>query len=133
MRIEYDRSDIKSTINAALLSAKACRTSIYIELTFDGFHITQKRPPRYQPHFQVTPIGAIKFFNVDKMRRNLVRVCCSKFHKGDRVFGEKPPYGDKSETHGFCESCFEKEMDELEKIGRLRPGWKERFEKPESW
>jgi len=132
MRIKYDRSDIKSTINAAILSAKTCVTSIYVEPTAYGFHITQKRPPKYQSHFQVSPMGAIKFFS-GEMRHNLVRICSSKFHKGDRVFGEKPPYEDKSETHGFCESCFEKEMDELEKIGRLKPGWRERFEKPESW
>ena len=32
----------------------------------------------------------------------MIRVCC----KCKRVFGEKEPYEDKSETHGFCDPCF---------------------------
>ena len=41
----------------------------------------------------------------------MIRVCCSHFHVGDKVFGKKKPFGDNSETHGFCFSCFKKEMD----------------------
>ncbi len=57
----------------------------------------------------------------------MVRVCCSKFHKGDPVFGEKAPYEDESLTHGFCEVCFEKEMEEIEKMGHLKKGWREEW------
>ncbi len=34
----------------------------------------------------------------------MIRVCawCKK------VIGQKPPFEDKSETHGMCESCFSK-------------------------
>lgn len=40
----------------------------------------------------------------------MIRVCVSNFHVGDRVFGEKEPLVDHSQTHGFCNPCFEKEM-----------------------
>ena len=46
----------------------------------------------------------------------MIRVCCSGFHKGDRRFGEKPPFENVSETHGFCDPCLQKEMTKLNKI-----------------
>jgi len=45
----------------------------------------------------------------------MIRVCCSSFHIGDRKFGEKLPMEDKSETHGFCFSCFAKEKEDIER------------------
>lgn len=47
----------------------------------------------------------------------MIRVCCSVFHKGEKIFGYKEPFEDTSETHGYCELCFEKE---IEKIKLLR-------------
>ncbi len=40
------------------------------------------------------------------------RVCsyCKK------VYGEKEPYEDKSETHGACDKCYEIELKKLEEI-----------------
>lgn len=59
----------------------------------------------------------------------MIRICSSKLHKGSPVFGEKPPYEDKSSTHGFCPSCFELEMEELERKGYIgndrREEWRE--------
>lgn len=57
----------------------------------------------------------------------MIRVCvvCKK------VFGEKPPYEDKSVTHGICEICFPKEMErmrrELEEIKRDKK-WEKKSE-----
>ena len=56
----------------------------------------------------------------------MVRVCYSPFHKGDPIFGEKAPYEDKSLTHGLCPSCFELEMEEIEKMGRAKD-WREEW------
>lgn len=48
------------------------------------------------------------------------RICCSIFHKGDCFFGEKEPLENKVETHGYCDTCFPREMEmamkELERI-----------------
>ena len=44
----------------------------------------------------------------------MVRVCCSSHHVGDRVFGEKEPIEDRSETHGFCGDCFRLELADVE-------------------
>ena len=46
----------------------------------------------------------------------MIRICCSEFHEGDRVFGEKEPMENKSETHGFCFSCLEKELEKIKKL-----------------
>lgn len=58
---------------------------------------------------------------------NMIRVCYSKFHKGSQIFGEKPPYEDKSYTHGLCETCFDLEMEELERMGRISSDWREDY------
>jgi hypothetical protein len=57
----------------------------------------------------------------------MIRICCSKFHKGDPIFGEKPPYENKDYTHGFCPSCFELEMEELERGGHIGSDWREEW------
>ena len=44
----------------------------------------------------------------------MIRVCC----KCKKVFGEKEPYEDKSETHGFCDPCF----------AEWKTGWEEKNE-----
>jgi hypothetical protein len=61
------------------------------------------------------------------MEESMIRICCSKYHIGDRKFGEKEPIEDKSLTHGFCPRCFEleaKDVDEVqkqfEKVGSTR-------------
>jgi nitroimidazol reductase NimA-like FMN-containing flavoprotein (pyridoxamine 5'-phosphate oxidase superfamily) len=36
----------------------------------------------------------------------MIRVCC----ECKKVFGEKEPLEDRSETHGICEKCFPKVM-----------------------
>jgi len=54
----------------------------------------------------------------------MIRVCCSRFHWGDKVFGEKEPFGNKEETHGFCENCFRLEteyvMEQQEKMREMK-------------
>lgn len=40
----------------------------------------------------------------------MIRVCC----ECNKVFGEKEPFDDRSETHGICEECFPKTMKRLE-------------------
>ncbi len=44
------------------------------------------------------------------------RICYSVYHSGPRQFGEKEPILDQTETHGLCDSCFLREMEEVEKI-----------------
>ncbi len=44
----------------------------------------------------------------------MIRICCSSFHTGEKIFGEKEPLEDKSETHGFCPDCLRKEMMNVE-------------------
>ena len=44
----------------------------------------------------------------------MIRVCCSSHHIGDRVFGEKEPIEDQSETHGYCDGCFRLELADVE-------------------
>jgi hypothetical protein len=46
----------------------------------------------------------------------MIRVCCSKYHIGDRVFGEKEPIEDRSLTHGFCPQCFILEARDVERV-----------------
>jgi hypothetical protein len=48
----------------------------------------------------------------------MIRICYSKFHIGDRKFGEKEPLEDKRATHGLCGPCFEKEMGVIEETKR---------------
>jgi hypothetical protein len=43
----------------------------------------------------------------------MLRICCSIFHVGPRVFGEKPPFENREETHGFCPACFTLELQEV--------------------
>ena len=50
----------------------------------------------------------------------MIRVCFSTYHIGNRIFGEKKPLKDKSETHGLCEDCFKIEMAELEQRNQIR-------------
>ena len=45
----------------------------------------------------------------------MIRVCCSELHVGKKVFGEKEPFEDKSETHGFCNPCFRLELEKATK------------------
>lgn len=56
----------------------------------------------------------------------MIRVCYSKHHIGDRKFGEKAPFEDKSETSGVCEECFPKEMENIRATQKLLKdlGWK---------
>ena len=56
----------------------------------------------------------------------MIRICYSEHHQGDRKFGEKPPYDDKSETGGLCDACFEFERIEIQRaLKKLRDaGWK---------
>lgn len=44
----------------------------------------------------------------------MIRVCYSIHHVGNRKFGEKEPLEDKRETHGLCDSCFEKEIQDIQ-------------------
>jgi hypothetical protein len=55
----------------------------------------------------------------------MIRSCCSDHHIGDRIFGEKEPFEDKSETHGYCDPCFELEKIEIQiALKKLRDaGW----------
>lgn len=41
----------------------------------------------------------------------MIRVCMVC----DKIFGEKPPYEDRSYTHGICDECFPKEIERLKK------------------
>jgi len=47
----------------------------------------------------------------------MIRVCYSEIHFGDRIFGEKEPFEDRSETHGLCDGCLKLE---LERIGKRK-------------
>jgi hypothetical protein len=52
----------------------------------------------------------------------MIRICTSAEHVGDRVFGEKEPFEDRSETHGYCPKCFPLEMAKIEEeLARLDP------------
>lgn len=42
------------------------------------------------------------------------RICYSKFHVGDRFYGEKEPFDNQDETHGFCPHCLALELQKLE-------------------
>jgi hypothetical protein len=45
----------------------------------------------------------------------MIRICYSKFHTGDRKFGEKEPFEDRRETHGVCNDCFPLEKEDIRK------------------
>lgn len=40
----------------------------------------------------------------------MIRRCCAC----KKVFGEKEPFEDKSETHGYCDPCFEAWRTEID-------------------
>lgn len=44
-----------------------------------------------------------------------MKICYSKFHRGDRKYGEKEPLEDKSETHGVCSLCWPLELKHIKK------------------
>ena len=56
----------------------------------------------------------------------MIQACYSKHHIGDRKYGEKEPLKDRSETHGICDACFPREMEDIRAAQkRLREaGWK---------
>jgi hypothetical protein len=43
----------------------------------------------------------------------MLRVCCSDYHVGERLIGEKEPLEDRSETHGYCETCLKLELKDM--------------------
>lgn len=58
----------------------------------------------------------------------MIRICYSKFHTGDRKFGEKEPFENKKETGGICPKCLPLEkaviqeyIDKLEGRFVVRP------------
>lgn len=55
----------------------------------------------------------------------MIRICCSKHHQGNKVFGEKEPFENKDETHGYCDECFKLETVEIQiALQKLRDaGW----------
>jgi len=42
-------------------------------------------------------------------------ICCSTFHQGDRLIGEKPPFSDPQESHGLCPDCLKKEEEKFDR------------------
>lgn len=51
----------------------------------------------------------------------MIQICYSKHHVGDRKYGEKDPLEDRSETHGICDPCFPREMEDIRAVQkRLR-------------
>jgi len=40
--------------------------------------------------------------------------CCSKFHIGPRFIKEKDPLEDNNVSHGFCLTCYDRELAEVE-------------------
>ncbi len=58
----------------------------------------------------------------------MIRVC----YRCKKVYGEKAPLDDKTETHGLCETCFpidlaetKAKVEELRKKGFLKPAPKQ--------
>ncbi len=49
----------------------------------------------------------------------MIQWCCSKFHFGDRVFGEKEPLDDRRKTHGICRDCFQKECENMKRQAEM--------------
>lgn len=59
------------------------------------------------------------------------RICCSIYHSGDRLFGEKFPFDNPEETHGICPFCFPLELktieEESEKLNQREINGKEKI------
>ncbi len=45
----------------------------------------------------------------------MYRRCCSHYHVGNKIMGEKFPLEDKSFTDGYCKPCAEKEIEKIER------------------
>lgn len=43
----------------------------------------------------------------------MIQICYSKFHQGNRKYGEKEPLHEKSETHGVCDRCWPLELEHI--------------------
>ena len=50
----------------------------------------------------------------------MIRVCFSIHHVGNRVFGEKEPLDDRSETHGLCPDCLPKDLADFNRIDDIK-------------
>jgi len=52
----------------------------------------------------------------------MIRICM-RCHK---VMGEKEPFEDKSETHGYCDPCLKIELRKIRRIQKKmrKEGWK---------
>jgi len=46
----------------------------------------------------------------------MIRICC----RCKKVMGEKAPFEDKTETHGYCDPCLAIVLEEMKK---LRETW----------
>jgi hypothetical protein len=44
------------------------------------------------------------------------RICCSEYHVGQRYYGDKEPFENQDETHGFCDSCLPLELKKIEEV-----------------
>lgn len=44
----------------------------------------------------------------------MIRQCC----QCGKIYGEKPPFEDRSITSGFCEKCFREKMEEIRDRGK---------------
>lgn len=42
----------------------------------------------------------------------MIQICC----RCKKKYGEKRPYKDKTETTGFCHTCFATELAEIKKL-----------------
>ncbi len=52
----------------------------------------------------------------------MVRVCLSCFRK----YGEKEPFEDRTETHGYCDECFSRILSKrARRVSSLSEGKKE--------
>ncbi len=40
--------------------------------------------------------------------------------KCQKVLGEKPPYEDRSPTHGYCDPCLKEELKNVKKTERSK-------------
>ncbi len=43
-------------------------------------------------------------------------ICCSAFHVGDRHVGDKEPFENQEETHGYCPGCLPLELIKIEEV-----------------
>jgi hypothetical protein len=58
-RIRYNRSDINSTMKAALKISEY--SIVYVYATANGYVITETRPPYGQPHYKISSGEVEKF------------------------------------------------------------------------